>query len=651
MNFRLSLLISAFLYLSAHSQSRYVDSILYILKTQPEDSMKVKFLQKLWVHYLNNDPQKSVEYASEGLYIAKKIKWDRGIAASYSGISNAYFNLGDYQNSLKYRLEELDFSKKIKYNDDVCEVLYSMGACYSNLGKPTEAMKMYIEALTLADAAKDTVRQVDILTNIGSLYGERSDTLKALKYFEKALELSERHHLKIAFAENLMNVANIYCDKGQITRAQNMYLRALHILQNLDQNSATIFLLFNIGSTYELQADSALNAGNKELKDKYLAKCILFCDSAMGKAKRMGNTFMISHMLNGRGTTIGLLRKDYREAFRNLDESMKLAVELGATGIIINNHKSYYRLLKQKGEFERALLHYERFTAMNDSINSLANKKSLAELQIKYDTEKKDAENKTLAQQNRILELSLTNNRYLNYGIGILMAVMLSFGFLAFRQQRSRSQQKYTVLQQKLLQSQMDPHFIFNSLTAIESYIYEHQPKEAGNYLAQFSRLMRLMLENSSNDRISLATETEMLEYYLALQKLRLNDKLKYSIKIEENINPQNIMLPPMLLQPFVENVIEHGFRGLAQEGEVNIQFSLSGNELQASITDNGIGYYQSQQQKDRFCTHKSMAIEITQQRLKYLNRRRFSKFSLNIREIDPEKTNKGTEVLFTIPV
>jgi tetratricopeptide (TPR) repeat protein len=651
MNFRLSLFISALLSFSAHSQNRYIDSILYVLKTQPEDSTKVKLLQKLSRHYVNSDPQKSLEYSSEGLLISQKIKWNPGITAFYGEIANAYFYLGDYQNALKYRLEELDISKKMKYEDNLSNVLGGIGACYSNLGRQVEAMKMYFEALTMADAAKDTVRQVDILINIGALYGERYDTLNALKCFKKALALSERGHLKVEFAENLINIANIYCDKGQITRAQNMYLGALHILQDLNQGTDLIFLLFNVGSTYELQADSALTAGNIKLKDKYLAKCILFCDSAMRKAKRMGNTFMISHMLNGRGTTIGLLRKDYNEAFRNLDESMKLATDLGATEIIINNHKSYYRLLKQKGEFERALMHYERFTAMNDSINSLANKKSLAELQIQYDTEKKDAENKTLAQQNKILELSLTNNRYLNYGIGISMAAMLGLGLLLFRQQRIRSQQKYALLQQKLLQSQMDPHFIFNSLTAIESYIYEHQPKEAGNYLAQFSRLMRLMLENSSNEKISLTTETEMLEYYLLLQKLRLNGGLKYSIKTAENINPQNIMLPPMLLQPFVENVIEHGFRGLEEEGEVNIEFFLNGDMLHVKITDNGIGFYQSQQQKDRFSSHKSMAIDITQQRLKYLNRRSNHKFSLNIREIDPAKANKGTEVLFTIPV
>ena len=207
-------------------------------------------------------------------------------------------------------------------------------------------------------------------------------------------------------------------------------------------------------------------------------------------------------------------------------------------------------------------------------------------------------------------------------------------------------------LEQKLLRTQMNPHFIFNSLASIESFIYENEPKEAGMYLSKFARLIRLILENSASEYITLEKEIETLNFYLSLEKLRLNDNLYYSIEIDSSVSLDQIYLPPMLTQPFIENAIEHGFRGMKEAGKLNVSFKVSEGILEVQITDNGMGIAQSQQQKDLNKTHKSMAIQITQERLKFLNKNKKRKLNFAVTELLNDKNeNKGTKVLFEVPL
>jgi LytS/YehU family sensor histidine kinase len=297
-----------------------------------------------------------------------------------------------------------------------------------------------------------------------------------------------------------------------------------------------------------------------------------------------------------------------------------------------------------------ALNYFEKYIKIRDSISEAVNKNKVEEMQLKYEADKKEAEIRALTQNNKILLLSSTNKKYLVYGLIIIFILLTGIGLLIFRQYQLRAKQETVKLEQKLLRAQMNPHFLFNSISSIESYIYEHQPKEAGDYLAQFARLMRLILENSAFEYITLDKEIETLQYYLSLQKLRLNDNLDYTIEIDPAIQTSQICIPPMLTQPFIENAIEHGFRGLKEAGKIHIVFSLKGDVLEVRISDNGIGIGQALQQKELYNSHKSMAMQITYERLKFLNKTKNKKMHFEIGEIAND-VKKGTEVLFSIPV
>ena len=135
----------------------------------------------------------------------------------------------------------------------------------------------------------------------------------------------------------------------------------------------------------------------------------------------------------------------------------------------------------------------------------------------------------------------------------------------------AKDKKKIAELEQRILLSQMNPHFVFNSLTAIQSYIFRNEPYMAGKYLASFSKLVRLILENSRQQYIPISKEMDTLSYYLELQALRFEEKFDFKIDIDEDIDLEHHLIPPMLAQPFIENAIEHGIIHMSNKGSITI--------------------------------------------------------------------------------
>ena len=212
---------------------------------------------------------------------------------------------------------------------------------------------------------------------------------------------------------------------------------------------------------------------------------------------------------------------------------------------------------------------------------------------------------------------------------GILAIIALTFRLRVnqirarTREERARLEMENNLLQleQKALQLQMNPHFIFNALASIQSLISKQDHKTARYYLAKFGKLMRAILENSRSENISLAEETELLENYLALERFSRGNSFDYEINIADNCEPEETEIPPMLLQPFVENAIIHGVANSDERGMIKLQFSKPNGTLRCEIEDNGIGRKRAAKLKNAFDkTHKSVALEVTRERLEMLH-------------------------------
>jgi LytS/YehU family sensor histidine kinase len=222
--------------------------------------------------------------------------------------------------------------------------------------------------------------------------------------------------------------------------------------------------------------------------------------------------------------------------------------------------------------------------------------------------------------------------------------------FLVYRSslQKRRANQ---LLALKSLRSQMNPHFIYNSLNSVNNFISRNDERAANKYLSEFSLLMRAVMDNSKHDFVSLSNEIQILNRYLLLEHSRFGDKFDYSMEVAPDIDADNISVPPMLIQPFVENAIWHGLRYLEIKGFLKISMLTEGDKLVVTIADNGIGRSKSEEIKTRFQKeHVSTGMRNVQSRVGIINE--IYKIKIGVAVSDPEEENTtGTIVRITIPV
>ena len=221
---------------------------------------------------------------------------------------------------------------------------------------------------------------------------------------------------------------------------------------------------------------------------------------------------------------------------------------------------------------------------------------------------------------------------------------------------KSQYERKLANVEMTALLAQMNPHFLFNSLNSIDSYIIKNESKKASEYLNNFARLMRLILQNSRSNYISLKDELETLELYLQMEGLRFKDKFRYEIQVDKEIDVMSTVIPPMLIQPYVENAIWHGLmhKNNGTTGKVEILISKQENNLLCVVQDNGIGRRKAQEIKaQKSANHKrSMGMKITQDRIEMINKLYDTNTSMKITDLqDNEGNAEGTRVELVIPV
>jgi sensor histidine kinase YesM len=250
-------------------------------------------------------------------------------------------------------------------------------------------------------------------------------------------------------------------------------------------------------------------------------------------------------------------------------------------------------------------------------------------------------------------DLRLSQSRYLTFGLAGLVILATALALVFIRQEKLRNRQQTLVLQQKLFRSQMNPHFIFNSLTSIQNYIMDEEAHQASKYLSRFSKLVRNILDSSVEEFVSLEEEISTIENYLELQKLRFKGKFDFSIEVGEKLSPESIHIPPMLAQPFIENAIEHGIKHKETKGHIFIRFYQKDSQVVCEVEDDGVGREKAQEilyKHDKY--HKSLATAITYERVRVLNKKMKKKITMLIRDLkDASNKPSGTLVRIEMPI
>ncbi len=276
----------------------------------------------------------------------------------------------------------------------------------------------------------------------------------------------------------------------------------------------------------------------------------------------------------------------------------------------------------------------------------------LATAKVKYDLEKSNSTIEQLSKTSKLQKILIQQQKKTIVVVAILSVLLLSIALLFVWQMKLKSKYNKVLLKQRLLRMQMNPHFIFNALSAIQVFILENDMEKSSSFLSDFASLMRQVLRSSEYEYVSLDEETKMLKYYLELQKLRFVPTFDFEINVSEEIKGKQLLIPPMLTQPFVENAVEHGIKSLGQGGKVCIRFFLVDDFLNIEIQDNGMGLKTMQKKYLGKKKHESMAIKITNERLdvirKVTNKRAEIKI-VDLAEIAPGEN--GVLVQIQIPV
>jgi tetratricopeptide (TPR) repeat protein len=590
-------------------------------------------------------------------------------------------------NNPKATKKLVDSAMVIAKNLDIKEYEYkclqSRFAVLYYMGKYKKALKNLDKLLIYYKSINDTLKIATVYNDIGLVYTEMTDYPKALEYLQNAIKLRGNKGSLEDKVTTLGNIGMAYIYSNKFEDALKYSNMALKIFEEINFNEGTATMKSNIGYTYYnlKEYDKALTHYNLALQiyrtenhlegiarvynligmlnfhwEKY-SKSIEYIQKSADIRLEMGHNNGYLYALNNVAYVYNFLgqRKNAISIFKKALEATDDENDKRVKTLLLTNLSDTY---SKSGDYKNANKYLQNYIKLNDEIFNTEKSEQIEELKIEFETEQKEAEIKNLKDITELQNESLERRQmiiFLLIGTLILIALILYFGITRYRlkteQQALKLEQQALKLEQPLLRSQMNPHFIFNSLSVIQGYIFKGSTKEAAGYLSSFAKLMRHILENSREEFVPLDKEIETLEHYLQLQNIRNEGKIDYSIIVSNGIDKENISVPPMIAQPFIENSIKHGFK---EDDKISIiiNYILKNRNLFLSIEDDGIGINKSKENsKKSDQSHNSLAISITESRLQLLNKTKKEKFNLKITDISEENSNKtGTRIEIEIP-
>jgi tetratricopeptide (TPR) repeat protein len=320
---------------------------------------------------------------------------------------------------------------------------------------------------------------------------------------------------------------------------------------------------------------------------------------------------------------------------------------------MVNGYDNLYNYYLQINDTSKAFIYLQKKLPYTDSLKMTSKQIELYRIEARFENERLEQQVNNLARENEINDFKLQRNRFVLISVGAISLLVIALGVFYYRQSRINARHEKLLVEQRLLRSQMNPHFIFNSLSSVQNFIVKQNDTSASIYLSRFSELVRSILNNSMEEQITLEQELSTIENYLELQKVRFPEKVDYHIHVDDSLDPENIFVPPMLAQPFIENAIEHGIKHRETKGSIRISYTRNGHGMTFAIEDDGIGRKKANELRQKFDKdHKSLATSITQERIKVLNRKQKRKITMEIIDLTDENGEAtGTRVVFGLAV
>jgi type II secretory pathway pseudopilin PulG len=575
-------------------QNVYVDSLINWLKTHHTiDSQYILTLHRISYKGIDNDLKRSFAYYEKVSYYSDSLHFIYGKAL-------AQINLG---------------------------ILFSFSANYD------ASNKAYFKAIEYADSCGGLRLQAVSLNNVGDNFKALRDFAKCRQYANEAIAINTK--LKawrgVAINYELLSLCDIE-DKLYDSARLNLDRGMQNALLSKDSALLSLFYL-GYGKLFGInnQQDSAL----------------LYFDRAMSGARYFGDPENEFKALLGKVKYIKALSAD--EKLLLLKKAMAIAQHTGNLERIVDGAHQLFLVYDEKKDKDSTLAWFNIYHNAADSLFSENNKRNVAIKETEWIVKRKEIEN------NHLKDFTQLQNKELAFKNGLLLAVLISLLLSIViaivvnksvknnkRNAESQLKQNIAETQMQVLRSQMNPHFIFNSLNSIDAYIQSNDKYNATVYLNKFARLVRNVLDSSKQNLVSFSKDIETLKLYIELELQRSENKFTADLEIEDDLINSDYKVPPLIIQPFVENAIIHGLRNKdSNDGVLVLHIYKHNNRIVYIVKDNGIGRAAASQMGSN--KDKSYGMEMTYERVKLFNRETTA--SIEIEDLYENNRPRGTQI------
>lgn len=612
----------------SNSIDHLYDSLNYVIHTTDHDQMET--LLTLIRKQKNKLGENYIPLLKQYAQRSQQITYAKGEMKSYDLIGLEYRYQENYDTAYMYHSKSLEMAIKEK---DSTQLFYN----YNNLGQifrkqdiTAVAIDYFHKALKISDAVGNLKSSSYTLNTLGTTHILQKDYDRAMNYFQLSNEIASQRDDMRTLAYNYGCMGEIFLIKEQVDSAMYYLLKSRDLLLETDSDKGMGVAEHLIGRAYLAKKDYKSAQQQFELALTYHLK---------NKDIRY-QSYCNIYLAKG-----AIALNNYEAAKTYLDLAKLQATKINSLKNLMEAHACYAKLYKETNKWENAYNALEQSHYYADSILNEKSNKTIQALEIGFETKKKEQKIELLAVANELKNQRLR--------VGFVLIVVLSIVVLMtlyiLHIKRKQAELKQNNLQQKVLRTQMNPHFIFNVLGSIQNFMLQNDTRKASNFLSLFASLMRNTLHNSAVETISLTEEINMLKNYIELEQMHKEDKFDYEIHLDQDLETDFIFIPPMLIQPFIENAIKHGFESLGRKGLLWIKIIDKSDWIEFIIQDNGTGIVQKNSNLEN---HQSMAMKIFEERRKLIEQKYKIDFKfemINLHDTNP--TLSGIKVTIDIPI
>lgn len=588
-----------------------------------------------YVCSFRGDAPLSEKYANLALKCFEEAGDHRGMINTLNVLSYHARQKQDLESAKSFLQKAITTAREVSDTLPLADATNSLGNLYKEMALFSQAIDAYYEALRLWETKGDSAGMSVAYGSIGLAYFYQKD-------YERALEFSRKHLLLSEKRKDLWEVSKICNTIAQTCNAMGnsdsalVYLRrSLAINRQMNYPSGESSSCYNIASTFLIisQPDSA---------QWYMQKALdIISDTQTPIPPEYYVTMAnIEQALGNYRKALATGMKAY-----SLGKQKQLPIIVSDASLLLSD------LYGKTGRKDIAYGYLKEHMQLSDSVSNDDFLKQVTRMEIQYDFDKKEKAAEYERMQERLISDSkIRQQRILLSGLVVLLVIFALLSLLYLRHTRLKAKYAQIDLEQRLLRTQMNPHFIFNSLCAIQDLIITDKPKKANAFLTKIASLMRNILENTREEYISLDKEIETLKLYMDVQQLRFENGFSYDIDVDEAIDPENVSVPPMLAQPCIENSIEHGLLPARKDGRISVKYSLREGLMMLEVTDNGIGREMAAGHKP-LMKKESISTRLTEKRLEHFRKiLKKKQISYEIIDLYEGVNAAGTRVVMMLP-